>query len=168
MITPLIKTRFNLAAKLNFLTILLILVTSAGISIFVFRTESLSYYQELLSHGRTIADMTSKNCEYGIYTEDRLSLLPVIESLSVDPAIAYVSVMNRQDRSLVSKVFKQSLEMPALPFSDDIHGARGIVHEDFINKQDGRRYIEIFAPVAGAASGHITDVLLQGPAAGTE
>ena len=126
MITPLIKTRFNLAAKLNFLTILLILVTSAGISIFVFRTESTSYYQELLSHGRTIADMTSKNCEYGIYTEDRLSLLPVIESLSVDPAIAYVSVMNRQDRSLVSKVFKQSLEMPALPFSDDIHGARGI------------------------------------------
>ena len=58
MITPLIKTRFNLAAKLNFLTILLILVTSAGISIFVFRTESTSYYQELLSHGRTIADMT--------------------------------------------------------------------------------------------------------------
>ncbi len=167
MTTPILKKRFKLAAKLNFLTILLILATSAGISIFVFRTEATNYYQELLSHGRTIADMTSKNCEYGIYTEDRLSLLPVIESLSVDADIAYVSVMNKQDRSLISKVFKQSLEMPGLPFPD-IHGARGIVHEDFINREDGQRYIEILVPIASAGSGDIGDVLLQGPAAGPE
>lgn len=154
------KKRVSLATKFNLLTIALILVTSVGISLFVIRSEITNYYNELLNHGQSLADMTSKNCEYGIYTEDRESLLHVVESLSVNSDIAYVSVMNQEERQLVSKAFKQSVQIPIAPFKN-IKNTSQIVHQDFINKKDGQSYIEILVPVVSIPSSDIMDPFLK-------
>ncbi len=162
-----LQKRFNLAAKFNLLTILLILATAVGICLFVVRLETTSYYNELLNHGMTIADTTSKNCEFGIYTENQSSLLPVLESLSADSDIAYVSVMNLQNRVLASRVFKgggEPMESPA-PITGS---STGVFHRNLVDKRDGQRYIEILFPVAGASGNEITDVLLKGDAGSRE
>jgi diguanylate cyclase (GGDEF)-like protein len=153
------KKKLNLAAKFNLLTIALVLATSVGICLFVIRLETTNYYGELLNHGTTIADTTAKNCEFGIYTENQASLLPVLESLSTDPEIAYVSIMNRQRRALASLVFKGSGEPPepAVPMSNDL---ATVVHRDLIDRRDGQQYIEVLCPVMSAGSNDITDVLL--------
>jgi diguanylate cyclase (GGDEF)-like protein len=155
--------RFSLAAKLSLLTISLILAASIGICLFMIRTEITNYYAELLNHGETIADTTSKNCEFGVYTEDRASLSRVIEALSVDADIAYVSVMNRGMQALASRVFKKAGEIPALPFRD-IGAAGGMVHEDFINRKDGQRYIELLVPVVSVTGAEFEDALFPGRA----
>jgi diguanylate cyclase (GGDEF)-like protein len=159
------KKQLNLAAKLNLLTIALILATSVGICLFVIRLETTNYYRELLNHGTTIADTTAKNCEFGIYTENQASLLPVLESLSTDPEIAYVSVMDGKHRVLATRVFRGTDEQPehAFPISDNL---ATIVHRDLIDGRDGQRYIEVLCPVTSASGNEIKDVLL-GSDAGT-
>ncbi len=159
--------RFSLAAKLSLLTISLILAASIGICLFMIRTEITNYYTELLNHGETIADTTSQNCEFGVYTEDRASLSRVIEALSVDEDIAYVAVMNRGMQALASRVFKKAGEIPDLPFRD-IGAAGGMVHEDFINRKDGQRYIELLVPVVSVAGAEFADALFQGKTARRE
>jgi len=153
------KKRFGLAAKFNLLTISLILATSIGICFFMIRLEIRTYYEELLNHGKTIADTTAKNCEYGVFTEDQFSLLPVIEGLSSNPDIAYASVLTKGGRMLTARMFQPAEQMPASPFAD-IPQVALVVHQDFENKQNGRQYIEIIYPVVGSVGG-ITDALLQ-------
>ena len=99
------KKGFSLATKLNLLISTLILATAAGICLFMIRMEMTNSYRELLNHGKTIASTTARNCEFGIYTENRSLLLPILESLSADSEIAYVSVMNRKRAVLASRVF---------------------------------------------------------------
>lgn len=155
------KKKLNLAAKFNLLTIVLIVATSVGICLFVIRLETTNYYRELLNHGTTIADTTAKNCEFGIYTENQASLLAVLESLSTDPQIAYVSVMNRRHQVLASRVFRGAGDQPEhpVPINDK---PTTIVHRDVIDGRDGQRYIEVICPVASASGIDITDVLLKG------
>jgi diguanylate cyclase (GGDEF)-like protein len=150
----------GLAGKFNLLAISLILATSIGICFFMVRLEASGYYAELLSHGKTIADTTSKNCEYGVYTEDRASLLPVLDGLSSDSDIAYVSVLNLKGRTLESRVFQEEAEMPPFPFGD-IAQARTVAAQDISDARHDRQYLEILYPVFGSSSG-ITDVLLPG------
>jgi len=154
------KKRLSLAAKFNTLAILLVLATSVGICLFIIRLEIANYYGELLRHGKTIADTTSKNCEFGIYTEDQASLLPVLESLAVDSEIAYVSVMNRDRRTLAYRVFKGTTALPELSVPIGRNSPE-ITHRDLIDERDGKNYIEILSPVVGAGGGDITDVLLK-------
>ncbi len=157
------KKRLSLAAKFNTLAILLVLATSVGICLFIIRLEITNYYEELLRHGKTIADTTSKNAEFGIYTEDQASLLPILESLAVDSEIAYVSVMNRDRRTLAYRVFKGSAALPEFTVPVGPNSAE-ITHRDLIDERDGKSYIEILSPVVGAGGGDITDVLLKSDA----
>jgi len=150
----------GLAAKFNLLAISLILATSIGICLFMVRLEVGGYYAELLSHGKTIADTTSKNCEYGVYTEDRASLLPVLDGLSSDSDIAYVSVLNLEGRVLENRVFQEATEMPPFPFGD-IGQAKTVAARDVTDAQHDRQYLEILYPVLGSFGG-VTDILLPG------
>jgi diguanylate cyclase (GGDEF)-like protein len=152
--------KLGVAAKFNLLTISLILATSIGICYFMVRLEVSTYYAELLSHGKTIADTTSKNCEYGVYTEDRASLLPVLEGLSSDADIAYVSVLNLEGRVLENRVFQEATGIPAFPFGD-INQVKTVVARDVTDMRNDRQYLEILYPVLGSTGG-AADVLLPG------
>ncbi len=153
-----LKKRISLSAKLNILSISLMLVTSVGISLYLVRTELTSYYQELLNHAITIADSTSKNCEFGVYTEDRESLLSIVVGLSGDADIAYVAALNSDQREIMSRMFGQPAPIPAIPFGRI--GQEGITYTDFVDTHDGRPYLEVLAPVVSSSVGP-TDDLFQ-------
>ena len=151
--------RFSLAAKFSALAISLIAVTAVGICLFTVRMEVENYYQDLLNHGITIADSTSQNCEYGVYTGDEGTLHRAVQGLSADADIVYVSVLSADGRDLARKVFRSSLEIPG-----DLHGAPASVsrvrHADFVNRADGERYLEILYPIV-TRQGDLQDPLLQ-------
>jgi signal transduction histidine kinase len=164
----LFENGLSLATKFNLLSIALILITAAGICLFMIRMEMTNNYRELLSHGKTIADTTARNCEFGMYTENRSLLLPVLESLSADSEIAYVSVMNRKRAVLASRVFiGKSKQLPNHSILIDESSA-AIQHADFIDAQDGRKYTEILCPLMSEGHNGITDVLLRSEAVSPE
>jgi diguanylate cyclase (GGDEF)-like protein len=153
-----IPKRFSLAAKFNVLIILLIISTAVGICLFVVRSEMKSYYQDLVNHGKTIAETTAKNCEFGIFTENEAALAPVLERLSLDPDIAYVSVLNREQHTLAARSFKGSGAMQMYTGMDRFaSGAFGL--REFIDQRDGQRYVEIFCPVVSGSNSGISDGL---------
>ena len=151
--------RFSLAAKFNALAITLVLLTSVGISIFVIRAELTSYYQELLAYGVTIADATSRNCEYGVYTEDARSLAPVMEGLSADSNVAYVAVYKREGKIIASSVFRavQTLPDEAVDMPD---GGPQVRHADLVENSNGERVLDILYPITGSQAGMSDPVLL--------
>ncbi len=141
------KKRFTLAAKFNFITIALILVTSIGICVFMLYMELLHSRSTLLTHGSTIASATAKNCEFGIYTESRELLLSVLKKLSSDPDIIYASVMNRNHSVIATHVFKHGTVVPEeafVPAENDVQ----VHHQDLIDKNTGAQYFDILYPVS--------------------
>jgi diguanylate cyclase (GGDEF)-like protein len=158
--------KIGLATKFNALAISLVLVTSIGISFFMVRLEIRSSYQDLLNHGETIADTTSRNCEFGVYTEDQASLLPVIDRLAANSDIIYASVLTRQGTVLVFRVFHETAQVPDTPF-DDVRGTTGMRYREVVSERTGQRYFEIVYPIVGNTGG-VTDALLQGGDARTK
>jgi diguanylate cyclase (GGDEF)-like protein len=155
--------KLSLSSKFNLLTSVLILSTSVGISFFLVKTELTTYYRDLVKHGETIADTTAKKCEFGIYTEDRESLLKIADSLSGAADIAFLAVLRSDRQLIVFKGFKPALEqLPDYPFISE-QGASNSTHADFINKRDGQRYTEIFFPVVSNAISVNSYILLKGP-----
>ncbi|MHB8845171.1 MAG: bifunctional diguanylate cyclase/phosphodiesterase [Nitrospirota bacterium] len=152
------KRRFSLAVKFNALSISLILVTAVGISLFTIRTEMANYYRELLGHGTTIAESTSQNCEYGIYTEDPGALQPALQGLAADADIVYAVVQNAEGRVLASSLFRAGVEVPAKQVAAAA-AAGGSSHAEYVS-HDGGRYVEVLHPIT-ASSGGIADPLLQ-------
>jgi len=152
--------RVSIAAKFNILTITVILATAVGICLFMIRLEESAHYNALVNHGKTIADTTAKNCELGMYTENSETLFPVLDGLSTDAELAYVSVLNRKGLPLAARVFKGSgnqLERPVL-ISD---GENEVVYRELTESGSGQRYIEILYPVRGASANDINDVIFK-------
>lgn len=152
------KKRLNLSTKFNLLTIGLILFTSVGISIFLIRSQISHSYRNLLNHGLSIAAMVSQNSEYGIYTEDKESIGQIVKSLAVDMDIAYVCLYKKK-RKLICENFKSKIKMPILRHYKKSYRSSKILNEEFVNKKDGLRYIDIVAPVVSAIDRDSAEVL---------
>ncbi len=155
------RLKLTLATKFNLLTISLILVCSVGIILFLIRAEIKNSYAELFSHGHTLADMVSKNSEYGIYTENREFLLNIVESLTVDPDIAYVSIFNQNKGPLVSKIFKPTIKIPTSLLNKETGLIKQFLHEEFLNQGDGNRYVDFLLPVMSYGSGDPSGIFLN-------
>ena len=144
------KRRLTLAKKFNFLTIVLIFVTSLVIAFFVIYDEISHTYQELLNHGMSLVVMACQSSEYGIYTEDRESLTQVLENLSLDPSIAYVYILDHEQRVLMYKVNNQDVGIPSkIQYKNSIL-TNHIRYGEFYNKEDGNRYIDMLATVVSS------------------
>ncbi len=146
------KSGMSLSKKLNLLIISLILVTSLGITFFNIQREIKDDYQNLLEHGRTVADMVSKNCEYGIYTENREFLLNVVKNLEVDPDIAYVAILNKEKRELVRQTFRSSARTSTESRSMNFESSNQSSYTEILSQKDGKHYIEILTPVLSVAA----------------
>jgi signal transduction histidine kinase len=151
------KKRFGLTAKLNFLAISLILGTVMGIAFFTIRQEEKNTYQQLVNHGRFVAAMVSQNSEYGIYTENKASLLQIIDSLAVDPDIAYISILNREKRQMAYRIFKPPVEIPAGFHDNDLKPVEKTIIEDFVNSKDKQHYIDVLTLVVSLTSKEIVE-----------
>lgn len=156
------KKRISIATKFNLLTIFIILITSAGISYFLIRNAISHIHRNLLNHGITIAGMASQTSEYSIYTGDKESMKQIVENLKVDEDIAYVCLLDKEKRQLMCKSFKPGLVIPPMPAikTTDAGFPLKILHEEFIDTTDGKRYISFLSPVIGFIDNKPTDALL--------
>lgn len=143
------RQRYNwkIATKFNLLSISLILVTSMGIAGFILRRDVNNKYNDLLAHGRSIAQIVANNSEYGIYTEDPDYLATLLESALSDDYVAYAAVYNHENRKLISRS-----EDPYLMVEDiasllgrDLYKRSTV--ERIFTTANGRQYTDIVIPV---------------------
>lgn len=154
------KIRLSLATKFNVLAIALVLVTALGIALFVVRQERINTSRALVNHGRSVAAMVAQNSEYGIYTENEAFLSQIIDSLAVDAEIAYVTILHRDRRVLVSRTLQAGVQIPTTLYpQQEPMLPRSIREAEFRNAADGELYFDILTPVVSQAKSETTDVL---------
>ncbi len=163
MSTTKTKRQINIAVKFNLLTILIILVTSGGISFFLIQNATSHIYRNLINHGSIIAGMASQTSEYSIYTGDKESMTQIIESVEVDEDIAYVCLLDKDKKPLMCKSFISGLEIPPAPVMSMTNSSfpPKTTYEELVNKEDGKRYISFLSPIVGFAGNKTKEILLS-------
>jgi signal transduction histidine kinase/DNA-binding NarL/FixJ family response regulator/HPt (histidine-containing phosphotransfer) domain-containing protein len=151
------KKGLQLVAKFNLLTLALILATSLSIGAFVIHNELQDNYEQLVRHGASIAAMTAQNGEYALYTENQDALQRLVESVSVQPEVVSVRILNQEQSALAEKPTPSLLSIPSsLPYAP-VSPGQPVLFADFFADTDGAPYTVILAPV-----------LTDGKSAGTE
>jgi diguanylate cyclase (GGDEF)-like protein len=138
----------GLLTKLNSLTVGLIALTGLAISAYYFWQQWSNESSELRQRARTIAAVLAEQSEFGVYTSDRASLEPTLESLAHDRDVAYVIVLDRKLSPIVERRFSRSLgnePIPGVPANFTPPApARMLEVEPTIG---GRRYLELVTPI---------------------
>jgi TMAO reductase system sensor TorS len=157
MSTP--RRRWSLAAKFNALTITLILITVGFNAFFFARQGRQIFYNHLLTKGRTLAAMVADNSEYGIYTENKEALGQLSDSLKADSDVAYVSFLDTRKQVLEARHFASTAQPPASQLQ---HADSTLTTPTTLEfGSDGRRFIDVLAPVISAATSQEGDQLAK-------
>jgi diguanylate cyclase (GGDEF)-like protein len=140
--------KLGLFTKLQILTVSLIFLTAAAMSVFYVWQQTHEEEAQIRTMGGTIALMLADLAEYGLYTNNRNQIALVLDSLGPDSDIAYVSVVDDQGMTLAERRPDATLEQTSLPplarNPKMPPGERFTVTDRMF---EGRRYIEIIAPV---------------------
>jgi diguanylate cyclase (GGDEF)-like protein len=148
------SVRTGLLTKLNSLTVGLIALTGLAISAYYFWQQWGNESSELRQRARTIAAVFAEQSEFGVYTSDRASLEPTLESLAHDRDVAYVIVLDRKLSPIVERRFSRSLgnePIPGMPAGFAVPAPGQMLElEPTIG---GRRYLELVTPIGQPQSG---------------
>ena len=145
--------QMGLLTKLNLLTVGLIFLTAiATTGLYLWKEWRLNE-AELRTQGSTLAAILAEASEHGLMTSDRAYLLGILDSLAIEGDVAYVRVLDAQQRTFAERTFADSLQNVAVP---DL--PRGIVMpgpakvDAALQMIDGRRYIELLTPVIASSA----------------
>ncbi len=145
--------QMGLLTKLNLLTVGLIFLTAiATTGLYLWKEWRLNE-AELRTQGSTLAAILAEASEHGLMTSDRAYLLGILDSLAIEGDVAYVRVLDAQQRTFAERTFADSLQNVAVP---DL--PRGIVMPGPAKVDaapqmiDGRRYIELLTPVIASSA----------------
>ncbi|MEO8751904.1 MAG: EAL domain-containing protein [Casimicrobiaceae bacterium] len=150
--------RMGLLTKLNLLTIGLIFLTAVAVTAYHFTQQWRDDVQQLKTQGASMLGIMAELAEYGIYTSDRAYLSQMLDSLSLDPSVAYVTVLDMKQKVLAERRFAPALArstLPALPADRLVFASGRIVIQEVAF--DGQRIIELVAPISSPA-------VVRGPA----
>ncbi len=159
------RFRVGLAARFTALTVVSVLLTSLGVLFFAIREGVQSEQATLLKQGKALSTFVSESTEYGIYTEDEVSLLEIINGLAANEDVVFAAILDRNGMPLANRVLRQDIpsdassarELAALP--DDL------TITEFIAESDGLPYVEIVTPVFGNIASDDDELFLDlGPA----
>jgi hypothetical protein len=140
----------GLTAKLNLLTISLILVTSVSIALFLLHQKRSRDHTELLEQAAHLARILADNSEYGVYTENREALNGVMNSVAAAKEISYVVVVNRSGRELARR--QVGTTVPAFAY-DNLPRLEGSVrYSEPPDPVTNGRYLNIVSPVYGQSA----------------
>lgn len=143
---PFIK-RFSLAAKFSLGAIVLTLVTSIGICFFIVRIETKEHYEDLVKRGISHAAINASRCAPATLPANKARLQNILEHLSQDDEIAYVSVIDRQSSVLASQIFfKGPREIQAYSIPNNSTIVKPF-HRDVTDQNSGHRYLEVIHPI---------------------
>ena len=142
------KVRMGLLAKLNLLTVGLIFLTAVTVTAFHFTQQWRDEEQQLRMQGISLMGIMAELAEYAIYTSDKQQLDHMLESVSTDPEVAFVSVQDVRGQVLSERRFLPALAEASLPpmAANAASTAAGEISTREL-VLDGRRYIELVAPV---------------------
>ncbi|MEJ7668018.1 MAG: EAL domain-containing protein [Casimicrobiaceae bacterium] len=157
--------RMGLLAKLNLLTVGLILLTAVAITAFLFSQQQRSQEAQLQGEGAGLLATLSEVAEYAIYTFDKSYVEQVAAALAANPNVAYVEVMDANRRRIAERRFVPELAKQPLPeFAADARVPSPGTIDQRESVIGGLRYLELIAtvtapkatalrdPVAGAAT----------------
>ncbi|MEP6936428.1 MAG: ATP-binding protein, partial [Nitrospirota bacterium] len=135
----------GLTAKFNLLSLSLILATALSLGLFVVQQKTTSSYGDLIQHGTTTTAMVAQNIEYSLYTENQEALLRIVDSVRLDPDIAYIVVFAAGGKALATSAMKPSLvgQVSRLPS----WVSNEAMVRTFIDQTDHASYVDILAPV---------------------
>ncbi len=139
----------SLTSKFNFLSILLVLLTSIAIATFVARHELNASLMQLNDHGRKIAEVAAQLSEYGIYTEDLENLNQIAEGILSEETV-YVAFLRDDAQPILERSFITGFAPPRInknPYADGSHNASVAISE-FSAASDQTAYLDILTPVA--------------------
>lgn len=139
-------TRFGLRAKLNLLTIALIVATAAGIAAYLVRQELRDARTKLETEGVAILSLLSEAGELPIYTANRAQLTQVLDSLALNRDIAYAVALDAQRTELAHRLFSVK-KLPGLPNYPE-QKQIGRIQSTYVTAE-GKRILELFAPILG-------------------
>jgi len=134
--------RFGLQTKLNVLAIGLIVATAIGIVALLVRQQIREEQTRLLTEGMTIVSMLAERSATAAASGTDASLAQMSQSLEGDRDVAYVTVLDRAQKTLWSKNLSDVPIPPALLAAlrpDKITSAT----QEF----EGQRYLELIAPI---------------------
>jgi len=137
--------RLGLQTKLNLLAIGLIVATAVGISGFLIRQQVQDEQTRLRTQGMGIVSMLTELTESAVTSGDKRALGQVLDSLDADRDIAYVVVLDAQRKVLASRVFGDRAPAPMPPGNPPETKIETTVHN-----VDGRRYLDLVAPIVTA------------------
>jgi diguanylate cyclase (GGDEF)-like protein len=144
--------KMGLLAKLNLLTIGLIFLTAVAITVFYANQRWRDDDHELRARGRALAAVTPELAEYALVSQDRAALERLLDGMGAHPDVAYMAILDRDQRPLAVRRFAPTLARTSLP--DLAQRAtpplRGEV-QTFDRDLDDRRYLEFVSPVWPAA-----------------
>jgi signal transduction histidine kinase/DNA-binding response OmpR family regulator/HPt (histidine-containing phosphotransfer) domain-containing protein len=165
------RKRFTgLYAKLNLLTISIIILTVVVISSYVVRERLQDTYASLQQGGIEVARMVASVSEYGIYTENVSALNEIARGLEKNKDLAYLTIFNYENEVLLDKAFKPEMArvQPDIP---DLEWDADTVHtKDLLNSDAKLPYIDVVIPVVsvgGSGTGDPLDSMFE-PGAGSE
>jgi HAMP domain-containing protein len=135
----------RLATKFNLLTCALILCASVAIGGFLVQQQITTTSEDLVRRGEILTALIAQNSEYGVFTENRESLLKLVESLTVDPDFAYVEIRGKDSKVLAwkSQVGQQVPPPEGLPSE----AGKGAFTIDGHDNATGHAFLEVHAPV---------------------
>ena len=142
--------KFNIASKFILLSSLLIILTSSAIAFSLIKVGINQVHQSLMEKGELIASIMAENSEYGVYTEDKESLIKIAQSLLEDDDIHEVGIFDKQKKSLIEGTNDRSLMLSPLRYSQDEFTFSDTLAADikmFAN------HVEIIAPIVSLQAG---------------
>ncbi len=139
------KRKVGLRTKFNLLSLSLILATALGLGVLVVQHERSSSYDDLILRGKITAAMLAKNAEYSLYTENQEALNRIVDSVKLDPDVAYIVVFAANGKLLATNTKEPRLirlisTLPSWASNEMVVGP-------FIELPGQSGYVDMLAPV---------------------
>ena len=137
----------SLYAKLNLLTISIIILTVTVISVYVVQKRLQDSYEYLQRDGIDTARMVASVSEYGIYTENVSALNEIARSLKKDSDNAYLTIYNKDREVLLNTDFKVYTERKFSSIPEINWDADAFHAKDLLDSESKLPVIEVVVPV---------------------
>ncbi|TMG86923.1 MAG: EAL domain-containing protein [Betaproteobacteria bacterium] len=135
--------RIGLLAKLNLLAIGLIIATAVGVAAFLVNQQLRDERSRLQTQGVAVAAMLAEVADEAISSTDLSNLTPVLDGLASDRDIAYVAILDPEQRELLSRGYAGAV-MPVTPPELPAAGKTTAVQSDTA----AGRYLDVVVPVS--------------------
>ncbi len=131
----------GLARRFQILTAIVVVLCSTAIGAVSYRAALMGLHESFHTHGIALADVTSRNAEYALFTLDEDALAALTLAVESDPVVSYATVHDTTGETLFEKTSAAGPD--ALPQFDPSSSEREI-------QVGSEKWLEIIAPVYSA------------------